>query len=118
MTPAEKFYSANKFVYLPVDENDVNFETTNKHNKLSYCKSCALLRPPRSFHCKTCGVCIEMHDHHCPWVGTCVGHRNIRFFIGFLFSTAFHGFNTMCISMTAKLSSPNPLKMISKDQDN
>ena len=61
---------------------------------MSFCSTCRILRPPRSFHCNHCGTCIELHDHHCPWVGTCVGKRNIRYFVSFLFWTAVHGLIT------------------------
>ena len=70
---------------------------------MSYCSSCKILRPPRSFHCSTCGVCVEVHDHHCPWVGTCVGHRNVRYFIGFLLFTSLHAFVTFLICITCFL---------------
>lgn len=70
-----------------------------KHNKLSYCKTCQILRPPRAFHCNDCGVCIEVHDHHCPWVGTCVGKRNSRYFTCFLFTTATHALVTFLICL-------------------
>lgn len=62
-------------------------ESTNKE-VLSYCKTCHILRPPRSFHCSDCGVCIEVHDHHCPWVGTCIGLRNTRYFVLFLINAS------------------------------
>jgi palmitoyltransferase ZDHHC9/14/18 len=55
---------------------------------LSYCITCNIIRPPRSFHCRTCGVCIEVHDHHCPIMGTCIGRRNIRYFVLFLVNAA------------------------------
>eukprot|EP00356_Strombidium_inclinatum_P011552 CAMPEP_0170481836 /NCGR_PEP_ID=MMETSP0208-20121228/2125_1 /TAXON_ID=197538 /ORGANISM="Strombidium inclinatum, Strain S3" /LENGTH=188 /DNA_ID=CAMNT_0010754611 /DNA_START=216 /DNA_END=782 /DNA_ORIENTATION=- len=95
---AAKFYSIKKFKYNPpiCIENSQGSQTTEaprdeKHNKMSYCTTCRILRPPRAFHCSTCGVCVEVHDHHCPWVGTCVGHRNVRYFIGFLLTTSLHG---------------------------
>lgn len=48
------------------------------------CKTCKILRPPRSFHCSTCGTCIDVHDHHCPWVGNCVGKLNHIYFFKFI----------------------------------
>ena len=72
-----------------------DFASKNKHLKLSYCKTCDVLRPPRSFHCSICEMCVEVHDHHCPWVGTCIGRRNTHFFIGFLFWTFVHSLNVL-----------------------
>lgn len=99
-----KFYNVNKFKYQkPELDEERKTQVTgagNKHNKLSYCSTCKLLRPPRSFHCGTCGVCVEVHDHHCPWVGTCVGHRNARYFVGFLLFTCTHAFVTFSICLT------------------
>lgn len=65
---------------------------------LSYCNTCQIVRPPRSFHCTDCGFCIEVHDHHCPWMGTCIGVRNIRYFVCFLFYTSLHSLLTSLIA--------------------
>jgi hypothetical protein len=78
----ENFFSQNKFMYAEKDN------VANEKNKLSYCNSCNILRPPRAFHCPYCDFCVEVHDHHCPWVGTCIGPRNIHYFIAFLLSTS------------------------------
>ena len=79
----EKFFDKNKFYYIE-DKNNA----TNPKNKLSFCKSCNIVRPPRAFHCPRCDFCVEIHDHHCPWTGTCVGYRNLKYFIAFLLSVA------------------------------
>ena len=89
--------SAGKVI---VDEN-------NSHNKMSYCSTCKILRPPRSFHCGTCGVCIEVHDHHCPWVGTCIGLRNAKHFICFLICTSLHAMFTAGICLLSFIMSPD-----------
>ena len=65
---------------------------------LNVCRSCKILKPPRSFHCSTCGFCVEVHDHHCPWMGTCIGLRNIRYFVCFLGFTSLHALITFIIN--------------------
>lgn len=53
------------------------------------CKTCHILRPPRSSHCKFCDVCVEEFDHHCGVLGSCVAKRTFRFFGGFFIITTF-----------------------------
>lgn len=74
-------------------------EKNHAQNRLSYCTTCMILRPPRAFHCASCGICVESHDHHCPWVGTCVGLRNVKYFIKFLLFTSNHAIITFGVSL-------------------
>ena len=55
-----------------------------KVNRIKFCTTCNLYRPPRTSHCDLCGICIEQMDHHCPWVGTCIGKRNYKQYYLFL----------------------------------
>ena len=86
-----KYFSTNKFKYVSHLRTDANgFSSSENPNKLSYCSTCKMLRPPRAYHCKICRMCVEVHDHHCPWVGTCVGKRNMLHFSIFLILTSLH----------------------------
>ena len=42
-------------------------------------------KPVRAHHCAECGLCIFKMDHHCPWINNCVGHRNMKYFLQFVF---------------------------------
>lgn len=75
-------------IALYIDPKRAGFERI----KLKVCKTCNIVRPPRSFHWKKWDCCIEVHDHHCPWTGTWIGRRTHRKFIKFLFATSNHGF--------------------------
>jgi hypothetical protein len=113
--PTQKYYHIRKFAINPRKYTEsgveIPYSREDKANRLSYCETCDILRPPRSFHCNTCGVCVELHDHHCPWVGTCIGRRNTRFFIFFLFATSLHALTTMIICGIAIDRSPSSRSM-------
>jgi len=51
-----------------------------------WCRTCRIVRPPRSSHCPDCDNCVLRYDHHCPFVNNCVGQRNYHFFFGFVTS--------------------------------
>ena len=73
--------------------------SSNDYFFLPFCRTCKVLRPPRSYHCRDCGFCVEIHDHHCPWMGTCIGKRNIRYFMLFLQLTALHALITAILTL-------------------
>ena len=50
------------------------------------CRTCFLLKPPRSKHCSICNVCVAKHDHHCIWVMNCLGRENYFSFLSLLMS--------------------------------
>lgn len=98
LSPVQQFYSQKKFK-LNSEQDSFKLPENERMNRIVYCRTCDILRPPRSFHCSTCGVCIEIQDHHCPFVGTCIAYRNVRYFIGFLFFTSTHSLITFAINL-------------------
>lgn len=71
-----------------VDKRVLELPIRGQIQRLKYCETCTLIRPPRTSHCPDCDVCIEKFDHHCPWVGNCIGRRNYCRFYAFLTSTS------------------------------
>lgn len=59
------------------------------YDKKMWCKHCMSYKPPRAHHCSICKHCILKFDHHCIWINNCVGHRNLPFFLRFLFYISF-----------------------------
>ncbi|XXG96169.1 palmitoyltransferase swf1 [Hypoxylon texense] len=52
------------------------------------CRTCLLLKPPRSKHCAVCKRCVHKMDHHCVFINNCVGYGNQHWFVLLLLSTA------------------------------
>lgn len=54
--------------------------------EIDSCRTCRILRPPRSGHCKECDHCVSFFDHHCFVLEICIGERNLRLFIFWVFT--------------------------------
>ena len=50
----------------------------------SLCCHCEVIKSDTSFHCTICDKCVELFDHHCPFINNCLGHRNYKYFLGFI----------------------------------
>lgn len=48
------------------------------------CRTCGMVKPPRSKHCNMMGGCVARYDHYCVWLNSAVGERNYRWFILYL----------------------------------
>jgi len=55
------------------------------YEEKTWCAHCQSYKPPRAHHCSICKCCVLKFDHHCIWINNCVGHRNLPFFLRFLF---------------------------------
>ena len=91
----------------------VNFQT-GRLAQYKFCRTCCIVRPPRSVHCAVCDCCVLRLDHHCPWLGTCVGRRNYHHFMHFIVSivvlAVLNSFNICFTYFNAGLSDSKELK--------
>ena len=62
----------------------INMCLAHSFQKIKFCKTCRIYRPPRTTHCKVCDRCVSQFDHHCTLLGTCVGRNNYRAYFFFL----------------------------------
>ena len=54
--------------------------------KMKYCRTCWILRPPRSSHCPDCDLCVERLITTA--LGSiCIGKYNYMRFLGFIYTT-------------------------------
>jgi hypothetical protein len=80
----EKYDPNNSAIYVP-KEVPSNVPTIFQER---YCKTCHIIRPPKTSHCSFCDHCVMNFDHHCFFVGNCIGERNEKnFYIFLLFGT-------------------------------
>lgn len=68
-----------------IDSSNMVPEELRKRG-FKWCRTCKIIRPPRSSHCPDCDQCVLRYDHHCPFVNNCIGQRNYHFFVGFVTS--------------------------------
>lgn len=56
--------------------------------KLETCRTCKILRAPRSSHCGISGACILQYDHMCGVTSHVVAAKTFKFFVGFMYVTS------------------------------
>ena len=76
----------NKDLYYETNRTNMKYRILGHIQRINYCYSCYLFRPPRTSHCAICDNCVERFDHHCLWLGTCIGKRNYKYFYSLLAS--------------------------------
>ena len=74
----------NKDLYYETNKTNMKYRISGHIQRVNYCYSCYLFRPPRTSHCAICDNCVERFDHHCLWLGTCIGKRNYKYFYSLL----------------------------------
>ncbi|XP_067318805.1 palmitoyltransferase ZDHHC13 [Anolis sagrei] len=67
-----------------IKKNIINLAETGSLDFRTFCTSCLVKKPLRSFHCHSCNSCVARYDQHCIWVGQCVGVGNHSYFLLFL----------------------------------
>ena len=80
-----------------LEANEANFIPHIFQNRP--CKTCNIIRPPKTSHCAICDNCIMELDHHCFYISNCVGARNRKYFILFLI----YGFLLSILCITTSL---------------
>ncbi|KAH8701729.1 DHHC zinc finger membrane protein [Talaromyces proteolyticus] len=55
----------------------------------AYCSKCCQFKTDRSHHNRDFDRCVRKLDHFCPWVGGVVSESSYKFFLQFVFYTAF-----------------------------
>lgn len=81
---AQKLEAALGYNVLGNDDEDERIPRALSSRGYRFCRTCRVIRPPRSSHCPDCDNCVLRYDHHCPFVNNCVGQRNYHFFFGFV----------------------------------
>lgn len=52
----------------PLHDKESEAVVDGLKDKLQFCHSCHIVRPPRAKHCRYCDNCVEVFDHHCMFI--------------------------------------------------
>lgn len=104
--------SIRKTSYYEAARSNANTNAESASKGWAYCTPCQQYMPPRCRHCPVCDRCILKRDSHCFFTGHCIGHRNQRYFLVFVFYTAFGGlYSFICLAAATGSLLGTPLSM-------